>query len=1040
MASLDKETKFRLLETILESRHADLREQNLNRQGKGHFHVSGMGHEALAAISFLMEPDDYVVPYYRDRGLVLARGMTTRQLGLEYFAKRNTGSGGRQMPSHYSDADLHIWSVPTPTGSQLLPACGIAWGIQLDGKKNVVVATVGDAATRQGDFYEAISFAKEKKLPLLFVVEDNAYGISMPTRKTNPLALGVLQSSDWQQIEGQEVEKLYEAARAAMEKIRAGNGPVFFWVKMERLSSHTSSDDQKLYRSSEELEALEKCDPLKCWRDQLIAEGVITAEEFTKLDNEVKERVRREYIEAEKADDASPNELLANVAKSPAKIDKEILPPGKYRIGDTVNKTLHAGLEEDPRRIIFGEDIEDPKGGVFRLTQKLSTDFPKQVFNSPLAESTILGVACGLAAYGKRPVFELQFIDFIYPGFNQLVTNISTLRWRSFGNWKCPVVIYAPYGAYLPGGSLWHSQANESVFAHYPGLSVVIPSTPEDAAGLLWTAMHSEDPVIFLIPKHLLWAEHEYAEPIRAVPLGQARKCTSGSDVTLVAWGNTIEKSLEALEKIENDISVELIDLRSIMPWDRATIEKSVRKTRRLVVVQEDTENCSVGQMIISHVAGRPELWNEMISPPILVSKANVMIGYNPIYEYAALPDVERIVSAIKRSIATKHERVAVAVARVGDSGHTEAEPTFTRPASTTPATAEHAQNITVPVMGEGIRNAKIVSVLKKPGDAIALDDPLCEVETDKAVYPIESSFAGVMGEWKTKVGDTVEIGQELGTILTREGSLADQFQAAAKESATGGALAAGADRNRSMPESEFTQPASSGSRRTTTIEPALSPTITRKLSRVIPANLQIDARWEAIQKARDAAKKKDGKNALSPSVMIAWAVVRAMEKHAPFRRLILEDDQIIENEDFDLGVAVALEGDRLATAVVVDANKKSWPEFVKIYNETVNATRGGRVDAMNAPVVITSLGAFGVKAGSPIVVPPSVGTLFVGTAHRELIPNRNKNESAEVITLSLTFDHRVVNGAGAASFANEIKKQIEGFKISPAKAGAIPI
>jgi 2-oxoisovalerate dehydrogenase E1 component len=1038
MASLDKETKLRLLKTILESRHADLREQNLNRQGKGHFHVSGMGHEALAAISFLMEPDDYIVPYYRDRGLVLGRGMTTRQLGLEYFAKRNTGSGGRQMPSHYSDADLHIWSVPTPTGSQLLPACGIAWGIQLDGKKNVVVTTVGDAATRQGDFYEAISFAKEKKLPLLFVVEDNAYGISMPTRKTNPLVLGVLQSSDWQQIEGQEVEKLYEAARAAMEKIRAGNGPVFFWVKMERLSSHTSSDDQKLYRSPEELEALEKCDPLKCWKDQLIAEGVITAEEFTKLDNEVKERVRREYSEAEKADDASPNELLANVAKSPAKIDKEILPPGKYRIGDTVNKTLRAGLEEDPRRIIFGEDIEDPKGGVFRLTQKLSTDFPKQVFNSPLAESTILGVACGLAAYGKRPVFELQFIDFIYPGFNQLVTNISTLRWRSFGNWKCPVVIYAPYGAYLPGGSLWHSQANESVFAHYPGLSVVIPSTPEDAAGLLWTAMHSEDPVIFLIPKHLLWAEHEYAEPIRAVPLGQARKCTSGSDVTVVAWGNTIEKSLEALEKIENDISVELIDLRSIMPWDRATIETSVRKTRRLVVVQEDTENCSVGQMIISHVAGRPELWNEMISPPILVSKANVMIGYNPIYEYAALPDVERIVSAIKRSIATKHERAAVA--GIGDSGRAEAEPTFTRPESTIPATAEHLQNITVPVMGEGIRNAKIVSLLKKPGDAIALDDPLCEVETDKAVYPIESSFAGVMGEWKTKVGDTVEIGQELGTILTGEASFADQsdqFQAAAKESAAG-AVAAGADRGRSMPEREFTRPGSPTP--ATTIEPALSPTIARKLSRVIPANLQIDARWEAIQKARDVAKKKDGKNAPSPSVMIAWAVVRAMEKHAPFRRLILEDDQIIENEDFDLGIAVALEGDRLATAVVVDANKKSWPEFVKIYNETVNATRGGRVDAMNAPVAITSLGAFGVKAGAPIVVPPSVGTLFVGTAHRELISNRNKNESAEVITLSLTFDHRVVNGAGAASFANEIKKQIEGFKISPAEAGAIPI
>src|SRR5947199_7030701 len=1026
MPALSKEDKLRLLTTILESRHADLREQNLNRQGKGHFHVSGMGHEALAAISLLMEPDDYIVPYYRDRGLILGRGMTTRELGLEYFAKRNTGSSGRQMPSHYSNANLHIWSVPTPTGSQLLPACGIAWGIKIDGRNNLVVTTVGDAATRQGDFFEAISFAKEKKLAVLFIVEDNAYGISMPTRETNPLVLGVLEASDWQQIDGHDVQKIYEAASAAMEKIRAGNGPAFFWVKMERLSSHTSSDDQKLYRSAEELQELDKCDPLKCWKDQLIKEGVISTEEFAKIDNEIKERIRREYSDAEKAEDPSPNQLLSNVAKLSPRTDKEIMPPGKYRIGDTVNKKRRAGLEEDSRRIIFGEDIEDPKGGVFRLTQKLSTDFPKQVFNSPLAESTILGVGCGLAAYGKRPVFELQFIDFIYPGFNQLVTNISTLRWRSSGNWKCPLVIYAPYGAYLPGGSLWHSQANESVLAHYPGLSVVSPSTPEDAAGLLWTAMQSEDPVIFLIPKHLLWAEHESQQPVHAVPFGQARKRSNGSDVTLVAWCNTIEKSLAAIAKIDNTTSVELIDLRSIVPWDRAAIEESVRKTRRLVVVQEDTENCSVGQMVISHVASNLELWNEMMSPPILVSKANVMIGYSPIYEYAALPDVERIAAAIRRSTATKQERVTVEAGV--DRGREIAEPEYVQPGSTIPATADvskqRAQSITVPLMGEGIRNAKIVSLLKKPGDTIALDDPLCEVETDKAIYPIESSFAGVMGEWKTKVGDTVDIGQELGTILTGQPSSADQLAPAAKTPPDGKKKAVEA----AGPAAEIDDRGRQAHHYR--IEPALSPTITRKLSRVIPANLQIDARWDAIRKARDVAKKKNEKNAPSPSVMIAWAVVRAMEKHSPFRRLMLEDDRIIENDDFDLGVAVSLEGDRLATAVITEANKKSWPDFVKSYNAAVDVTRQGRVDAMNAPVVITSLGAFGVKAGAPIVVPPSVATLFVGTAHHELIPNGKKSETAEFITLSLTFDHRVVNGAGAASFANEIKKQIEGFKI----------
>src|SRR5204863_9542470 len=303
--------------------------------------------------------------------------------------------------------------------------------------------------------------------------------------------------------------------------------------------------------------------------------------------------------------------------------DEEIFKPGKYRMGDMINLTLRAGLDVEPKRMIFGEDVEDPKGGVFTLTKRLSTDFPEQVFNSPLAESTILGVACGLASYGRRPVFELQFIDFVYPGWNQLVTNLATLRWRSFGKWTCPAVLYAPYGAYLPGGSVWHSQANEAAVAHYPGLNVVIPSTPEDAAGLLWTAMHGEDPTIFLIPKHLLWVEREVKHAINAVPIGHARRVVEGSDVTIVAWGNTVEKAQEAVTQLGGRVSVELIDLRSIVPWDREAIEESVRKTGRLIVVQEDTENCSVGQMIISHLASRPDVWSRLASPPLLVSKGN---------------------------------------------------------------------------------------------------------------------------------------------------------------------------------------------------------------------------------------------------------------------------------------------------------------------------------------------------------------------------------------------------------------------------------
>jgi 2-oxoisovalerate dehydrogenase E1 component len=311
------------------------------------------------------------------------------------------------------------------------------------------------------------------------------------------------------------------------------------------------------------------------------------------------------------------------------------------------------------------------------------------------------------------------------------------------------------------------------------------------------------------------------------------------------------------------------------------------------------------------------------------------------------------------------------------------------------------------------------VTLLKKPGDKIALDDPLCEVETDKAVYPIESSFAGTMGEWKTEVGATVDIGQEIGTIQVEGGESESSSEPSDERNGDSEPMAEQPTRLPLQKE-----------KKSAAIEPALSPTIVRRLGRVIPANLQIDARWDAIRSVREKAKKKEGKNAASPSVMVAWAVVRAMEKHAPFRRMILDDDSIVENDEFDLGIAVALEDDRLATAVVTHANTRDWADFVQRYTETVAETRTGRVDAMNAPLVISSLGAFGVRAAAPIVVPPSVGTLFIGSAHYETIGDGKKSQPEEVITLSLTFDHRVVNGAGAANFVHDIKQRIESFSI----------
>ena len=1038
VATLNKEQKRHLLVTMLESRHGDLREESLNRQGKGHFHVSGRGHESLAAVGAQLRDGDFLLPYYRDRGLCMGRGMTTRHLAMEYFAKRDSASRGRMMPSHYCSRELNIVSVPTPTGSQLLPACGIAWGLQLDQKDGVVVTCIGDAATRQGDFYEALSFALEKKLPVLFLVEDNGYGISTPTRRTNPMALQVFNPGQWQMVDGSDPFAVHAATQQSLAKLRTGDGPEFLWVKMERLSSHTSSDDHTLYRSKEDIASLEQHDPVRSLKRQMIKDGELTEKEFEKLESELKEKVRKDYAAAEKAENPRADELMVESTGALPELTAELFKAGKYRMGDLLNRTLRAGLDADHGRMIFGEDVEDPKGGVFRLTQKLSTDFPAQVFNSPLAESTIIGVGGGLALYGRRPVFEIQFIDFIYPGFNQLVSNLANLRWRTNGEWKVPAVFYAPYGAYLPGGALWHSQANESVFAHFPGINIVIPSTPEDAAGLLWTAMHCEDITLFLVPKHMLWAEREVSEAIAAIPLGSARRMKEGIDVTVVAWGNTVEKSLEAMAMLKDEASVELIDLRSIVPWDKAAVEESVRKTGRLVIVQEDTENCSVGQMIVTHLMSQPELWVALKAPPVLVSKGNVMIGYNPIYEYAALPDAPRILAALRRTVAinvARGEGIEQLAHLSAAGGGLPAD--GSGPKTPSAVDAHGPQSILVagtndiivhvPIMGEGLRSARVVTLNKKPGDAVRLDEVLCELETDKAVYPVESSFAGTFKSWSIKVDDTVLIGQEIALVTGDAASVAGlAVSAPAKKDAPVTTAAQSAKSAVPATVVSSTLPLMQGNVR----PPALSPAITRRLDTVVPANLLMDCRWEVIRRARELAKTQHGKAAASPSAMMAWCVTRTMEQHAGFRRVVNKDAIIHELTDFDLGVAVALEGDRLGTAAITGANKLGWADFVAAYGRAIEETRAGKMTEVQAPLNISSLGAFGVENATPIVVPPAMSTLFIGSAHEKMIKEGGVVYPMEVVTLSLTFDHRVVNGAGAAAFMMGLKKQFETFQL----------
>ena len=641
--------KLDLLKLMYLSREGDRREGVLHRQSKGWFQVAGMGHETLAVISMLLNDDDYLFPYYRDRAMVLARGVSNAELANAYFAKRNSSSGGRQMPGHYSSRAKNVWSVPTPTGSNALPGCGVAWAMQMDGKPNVAVATVGDAASRQGEFYEAVAFAVERQLPIILVVEDNNYGISTNTDKFNPFKLGIFADNIVQHVDARHPDRVYEAAAPAIEKARSGGGPSLLVCELDRLCSHTSSDDHRVYRPQDEIDEMAERDPILVVSRELIAEGELTESEWESIKEEINERVDQEYIAAESEADPNADELMDHMFGDDPVAQSPPLEGGKkWRMVDAINEVFKVGLNDDSNRIFFGEDIEDPKGGVFGLTSGLTDAFPKNVFNSPLAEATIIGVLTGMASYGKKPVFELQFIDFVGPAWNQISQNVATLRWRTFGDWQCPSVIYAPYGAYLPGGSLWHSQANEALFAHVPGMRVVVPSTPEDAAGLMWTAMHTDDPTIFLVPKHLFRQQMDCPEQVPAVNFGEARIRREGDDVTIVTWGNCIEPAMAAANQLADSYSCEIIDLRSIQPWDKETILASVEKTGRLVIVQEDSKSCSVGQMIISEIAGDNESWCHFISAPQLVSKPDVHIGYNPIYEYAALPSTDEVIEAIE--------------------------------------------------------------------------------------------------------------------------------------------------------------------------------------------------------------------------------------------------------------------------------------------------------------------------------------------------------------------------------------------------------
>jgi 2-oxoisovalerate dehydrogenase E1 component len=1014
MAKLNADDKLKLLRTMLLSRSGDLREQSLIRQGKGWFHVSGMGHEALSVAGYLMKDGDFFSGYYRDRPIALARGIENYELALGFFAKKASASGGRQMPAHYSSRERGVFSIASVVGASLLPANGLAWALKLDKKPNIVLTTIGDAGTRQGDFFESIAFAIERQLPMVYLVEDNGIGISTATGKMHPLGLGMLNADNWQTIDGCDVDAVFDAVQPAMEAARKGGGPQFIWCRTERISSHSSADDHRKYRSEEELASLDGKDPINRLKEDLIRSGDLTQAGFDELKESIEQEVRAEYKRASEELDPCPEDLLKHVfgpaSRAPSiQLDLETKQP---RMVDTINACFHAALKKSREVVFFGQDIEDPKGGVFSLTKGLSTWAPDQVFNSPLAESTIFGVAVGMAAYGKRPVFEIQFTDYIWPGFNQLVTHLSTLHWRTNGEWSAPAVIYAPYGAYLPGGALWHSQTNESAIAHFPGLQIAIPSTPEDAAGLFWTAMHGNSPTLVLIPKHLMWHPREPNGAIQPIPFGKAAVRREGSDLTVVTWGNGTEVVQHALELLGEPETVEVIDLRTVVPLDMATIEASVSKTGRLLVVQEDAESCSVGQNIISRIAANSDIFTILQAPPTLLAKPDVNIGYNPVLEYTALPDKKDVARKIQELLTLEWAREAP-TAKPATVANPALQKMKESLADDDGESLDAITPIKVPILGEGITNARVISLIAKPGDQIEPDDALCEVETDKALFPIESPYSGRFLGWKIEEDDEVGVDQVIA-----------EMEVASSERP---APPAGSDVGRDMPDENpdalKTAQVPDAGRPT---EGGLPPRVVAQLKNVVPAHMTVKAGWSTIREARAEAKKEMGKAAPSPTVMVAWALVRAMCKHPIFCCTITPNDTLVHNKTFDFGIAVALDQDALDTAIIPRANELSGPDFIKAYHEAVKAVRSGQSRSKaSVPLILTSMGGFDVRDAQPLVVPPAIATLFLGESHWEL---KSRDEYIEQVALCLSFDHRWLNGAAGAHFLQDVKREMEAF------------
>jgi len=690
------------------SRRTDDREIVLKRQQKIFFQISCAGHEALlVAAGMAMKPGyDWFVPYYRDRALCLALGNTVEEQLLQAVGSvEDKASGGRQMPSHWSSTKLHIITPSSSVATQCLHAIGCAEAgryftrhpeaakkhegdyrqfkdVTFHGDE-VTYVSIGEGSTSQGEFWESLNTASNGKLPVVYVIEDNEYAISTPVEANTPggnisRLIANFPNFHFAEVDGTDPVACYAAMVEAVAYARSGQGPALVHGHVTRPYSHSLSDDERQYRDEAEVAAEHARDPLVKMQLWLLREGILDEAGINRLEQKVDDEVQQAADRALQAvlptvshEAILRHQYSEDLKPTDARFDTQpaaTADASERTMAELLNHCLKDEMKRDPRIVVFGEDVADAtrdvaladvragkikgKGGVFKLTAGLQKKFGSdRCWDSPLAEANIVGRAIGMAVRGLKPVVEIQFFDYIWPAVHQIRNELSLIRWRSNGEWSCPLVIRVPIGGYLTGGSIYHSQSGESMFTHIPGLRVVMPSNALDAAGLLRTAIRCDDPVLFLEHKRLYretFGRGAYPGPEYAIPFGKAKVVREGKDLTVITYGAVVPRALQAAEKLQREtgVDVELIDLRTLSPYDWDAIATSVRKTNKVIVAHEDMLSWGYGAEIAARIG--EELFDSLDAPVRRVAAMDSFVAYQPLLEEAILPQPEDLYKAME--------------------------------------------------------------------------------------------------------------------------------------------------------------------------------------------------------------------------------------------------------------------------------------------------------------------------------------------------------------------------------------------------------